>query len=115
MRKRTTVSSVQSSYIAMGPKMADKADPSQELSVNMGQDTAAGLSGGKVLFSLDFRSSRLLFDLVDSLLLRDVSATGGAAVPSKTILGEALPALMVNVKALGGGLEGVLEAFHRVE
>ena len=26
--KRTTISSVQSSYVAMAPKMADKADPS---------------------------------------------------------------------------------------
>ena len=34
--ERTTKSSVQSCYIAMGPKMADKADPSHELSVTMG-------------------------------------------------------------------------------
>ena len=27
--KKTTISSVQSSYIVMGPKMADKADPTR--------------------------------------------------------------------------------------
>ena len=36
---------------------------------------------------------------------------GNAAVPSMTILSDALPALRVNVKALDGSLRGVLEAF----
>ena len=64
-----------------------------------------------MLLSLDIRSSRLFFGLVDSLLLRDGSDKGGAAAPSRAILCEALPALRVNVKALDGGLRGVLEAF----
>ena len=51
------------------------------------------------------------FGLADSLLLRNGSPTGDAAAPSRMILCDPLPVLMVNVKALGGGLHGVLEAF----
>ena len=55
--KRTMISSVQSSYIAMGPKMADKADPSQELFVAMGAGHCCSIVEWKcVAFSrLSFR------------------------------------------------------------
>ena len=36
---------------------------------------------------------------------------GDAAALSRVILGDALPVLRVSVKALAGGLQGVLEAF----
>ena len=50
--KRTTVSSAQSSYTAMGLKMADKADPSQELSVTMRAGHCCRIVGWKsVAFS----------------------------------------------------------------
>ena len=36
---------------------------------------------------------------------------GDAAAPTRAILGDAFPAQRINVKAVGGGLQGVLEAF----
>ena len=98
--KRTMISSVQSSYIAISPKMADKADPSQESSVTMRAGHCCRIVGWKrVTFS---RLSQFTspFGLADSLLLRDGSAMGDDAAPPRAILGDALPALRVNVKAL---------------
>ena len=103
------ISSVQSSYIPMCPKMADKAHPSQELPVTMRAGRYCRIVWWKrVAFStlLQFTSP---FGLADSLLLIEGSATGDDAAPPRAILGDALPALRVNVKALNGGLQGVLE------
>ena len=52
------------------------------------------------------------FGFADFLLLRDGSAMGDAITPSRVILCDALPTFRVNVKALDGGLQDVLEAFH---
>ena len=62
----------------------------------------------RVAFSRQFKSP---CGRADSLLRRDGSATGDASMPSRAILGDALPALRVNVVALDRGLQGVLEAF----
>ena len=40
-----------------------------------------------------------------------MAATGDAAASSRAILRDALPALRVSVKALGGGIQCVFEAF----
>ena len=77
----------------MGPNMAEKADPSQELSVAMGAE----------LLSLDFRSSRLL---LASLIL----FCSDMVTPRVTTLRH-LGRSQVNVKALDGGLQRVFGAF----
>ena len=76
--KKTTISSVQSSYIAMGPKMADNADPSQELSLTMRAGHCRIVGWKRVAFS---RLSQFTspFGLTDSLLLE-------MAVPLVTLL-----------------------------
>ena len=51
------------------------------------------------------------FGLADFLLLRYGSATGDAVALSRAILGDALPALRVNVEDLDRGIQGFLEAF----
>ena len=109
--KSTTISFVQSSYIAMGPKLADKADPSQELSVIMGAGYFCRiLSVGNVLHSLDFCSSRLLL----ASLILFCSEIAAQRVTLLCLLGQSwvmLSQLVFNVEALDGCLQDVFEAF----
>ena len=110
--KRTTISSVQRrSYIEMGPKMADKADPSQELSITVGARHCCRIVGWKRVAFSKLSQFTSPFGIIDSLLLRDRSTTGNAATPSNAILCDALLALRVKVTALQGSLHGILEAF----
>ena len=98
--KRTTISPAQSSYIATGPKMADKADPSQELSVTMGAGHYCRIVGWKLVAFSRLSQFTSPFGLADSLLLRDGSAKDDATAPSRAILCDALPALRVNFKVV---------------
>ena len=91
--------------------MADKADPSQELHVTMGAGYCCRFVGRKCAAVSRLSQSTTHYGLNGSLLLRDGSAMGDAAAPSRVTLGDALPAVRINVEALDGGLRGVLETF----
>ena len=95
----------------MCPKMADKADPSQELSVTIGAGHCCRIIRWKRVAFSSLSQFTSPFGLADSLLLIGGSTTGDAAAHSRAILGDSLQALRVNVKALDGGLHGVLDEF----
>ena len=95
----------------MGPKRANKGDPCQELSVTIRAGHCCIIVRWKCVAFSRLSLFMSSYGLADSLLLRDGSTTGDTAAPSRAILCDALPAFRVNVKALDGGLQGVLEAF----